>query len=550
VGISYSYDPAGNLAGVLYLNAVQSTYSYDALNRLTGLTAANGTTIANYGYTLGPAGNRPTLTEAGGRKVTYDYDALYRLTGETITGDPDSANGAVGYTLDAMGNRLTRMSTLAAVPPTANTFDDNDHLSGDSYDLNGNTSASGANTYAYDFENRLKQMNPGSVSILYDGDGNRVGLTADGTSTTYLVDTTNPTGLAQVLEEIVGGVVKRVYTYGLTRVSQSQLMNGSWATSFYGYDGQGSVRFLTNSTGAVTDRYTYDAFGNQLVASGATSNVNRYMGEAFDPSLQLTYLRARYLNPASGRFWNMDSAQGNPFDPPSLHKYLYANGDPVNGSDPLGLFTMGQGTLVHKYITWNFLADGLRLNKFGRFYGTGKGATSLGRVLRRGLSPGLVFPGSRLFPDLIDIGDHFMIEIKTTNTHAEGVADMDRYLRVANANDQEAKRGNYRWRPGTAEDFKPFGVVPCDTTWTCLAFIHPPDADGVLTYDPFDLKPCLYTLAVLGEMAMLMAPASLALAAPFIVGLTELAITVAKAEVLFAAESAAENAMGRLLLDH
>jgi RHS repeat-associated protein len=333
---AYTYDVVGNLAGVLYPNGVQSSYTYDNLNRLTNLTAAKGATLASYAYSLGAAGNRLSVTEASGRKAVWGYDSLYRLTGETITGDPDGANGAVGYTFDPVGNRLTRTSTLAAVPAAMSAYDANDQLKTDGYDLNGATTSSGANAYAYDFEGRLKQMNSGAVTIQYDGDGNRVGLSAAGVSTTYLVDTVNPTGYSQVLEELVNGAVQRVYTYGTTRISQSQLINAAWVTSYYGYDGQGSVRFLTGSTGAVTDHYTYDAFGNQVAAVGATPNVNRYAGEAFDAALQMTYLRARYMNPGSGRFWTMDTFAGSPFEPRSLHRYLYCGADPVNFIDPSG----------------------------------------------------------------------------------------------------------------------------------------------------------------------------------------------------------------------
>ena len=46
--------------------------------------------------------------------------------------------------------------------------------------------------------------------------------------------------------------------------------------------------------------------------------------------------RARYLNPNTGRFWSMDSFEGNNEDPLSLHKYLYCHGNPVNGFDPSG----------------------------------------------------------------------------------------------------------------------------------------------------------------------------------------------------------------------
>jgi RHS repeat-associated protein len=474
---------------------------------------------------------------------------LYRLTGETIAADPNGANGAATYTLDPMGNRLSLTSTLSAVPSTTSTYDANDRQNGSTYDQNGSPLSSGANTYAYDFENRLKQA--GTVSIAYDGDGNRVLMTAGGTATAYLVDSLNPTGYPQVLEELVGGAVQRVYTYGTSRISQSQYLNNTWTTSFYGYDGQGSVRFLTDGTGAVTDRYTYDAFGNQLAASGTTPNLYRYVGEPFDQALQLIYLRTRYMNPASGRFWTMDSAQGDPFDPPSLHKYLYADGDPLNRFDPLGLFTMGQGRTVHIWIGLDFMADGLVKGIFGRRSGTGRGAVSLGKILfGRAPSLAVAFNGSGRFPDLVDINDHFMFEIKTRNDRAAGVKQLDEYLGLANLWDPFAKglfgSQPYRWRPGTVADFSPFPVVFCDDYMTCLAFVDQPDPNGVITYTEMDLKPVLLTIAVVGVLGILAA----AYLAPFIVGLTELVGTMGAAAAAWGTAAAAEITLGEPLFAH
>jgi len=51
------------------------------------------------------------------------------------------------------------------------------------------------------------------VAIVYDGDGNRVSETV-GTTTKFLVDDKNPTGLPQVLDEIVSGSVTRTKGYG------------------------------------------------------------------------------------------------------------------------------------------------------------------------------------------------------------------------------------------------------------------------------------------------------------------------------------------------
>ena len=64
----------------------------------------------------------------------------------------------------------------------------------------------------------------GSVSMVYDGDGNRVSETAGGVTTKYLIDSLNPTGYAQVLDELVSGAVTKTYTYGLQRISENQLV--------------------------------------------------------------------------------------------------------------------------------------------------------------------------------------------------------------------------------------------------------------------------------------------------------------------------------------
>lgn len=59
-------------------------------------------------------------------------------------------------------------------------------------------------------------------------------------------------------------------------------------------------------------------------------------GELFDPDLSLYYLRDRHYSPATGRFMSRDPEDGVLTDPATLHKYAYANGNPVNGIDPTG----------------------------------------------------------------------------------------------------------------------------------------------------------------------------------------------------------------------
>jgi RHS repeat-associated protein len=144
--------------------------------------------------------------------------------------------------------------------------------------------------------------------------------------------------------------VTRTYTYGLQRISQDQLVSGVWTPSFYGYDGGGNVRQLTNSAGAVTDTYEYDAFGNDVYHTGTTPNNYLYRGEQYDSDLGLYYLRARYYNPATGRFLSRDPEDGYAKDPASLQKYLYANGDPVNGWDPMGREDAIDESLLHSWL--------------------------------------------------------------------------------------------------------------------------------------------------------------------------------------------------------
>jgi YD repeat-containing protein len=157
-----------------------------------------------------------------------------------------------------VGNRLTRTSTQLAVFAQTSAYDQNDRLKSDTSDANGNTLTSQGSRYGYDFENHLATADGGAVQYRYDGDGNRVAKTVGGVTTRYLVDTNNLTGYAQVVDELVGGNVIRSYTYGHDLISQRQVVNSEWRTSYYGYDGHGSVCLLTDAQGVVTDTYTYE----------------------------------------------------------------------------------------------------------------------------------------------------------------------------------------------------------------------------------------------------------------------------------------------------
>ncbi|SRR6266566_1211527 len=76
--------------------------------------------------------------------------------------------------------------------------------------------------------------------------------------------------------------------------------------------------------------------GTIPTSTGTTSNNYLFAGEQFDPDLGLYYNRARYLNVSTGRFSTMDTFEGDPASPFSLHKYLYTADEPVDRLDPSG----------------------------------------------------------------------------------------------------------------------------------------------------------------------------------------------------------------------
>ena len=341
----YEYDENGNRSAVKYANGVVATYTYDSLNRLVKekIVDKNGNNIAVYEYTLDKKGNRIKAVENGGT-TEYEYDKLNRLTKET------TSRAVTSYTYDKVGNRLTK--TVDDVK-TEYTYNSNNQLTKEvspnsttvyTYDKNGSllkqTNGTDTNLYTYDDYNRLisakvtKDGKTTTDTYTYDVEGNRLTKTTGGTLTKYIVDSN---GLSQVLAELdSNNKVVAEYTHGIEIVSQIR----NKITHYYLFDGNGNVRMLTDSEGAVNDTYDYDAFGTATASTGLTVNPYRYCGEYQDETTGLYYLRARYYDSTTGRFISADSYSGSLSDPVSLHKYLYAAGNPVMNSDPTGYFTL------------------------------------------------------------------------------------------------------------------------------------------------------------------------------------------------------------------
>ena len=341
----YSYDLAGNLQTMRYGNGVTNLCQYDSLNRLTNsVWKLNAGTLASFYYQLGLTGNRTNVIESvnnSARTNIWNYDALYRLTSETIGGASYTSPQSLGYGYDPVGNRTIRTNITGSLNLTnqAFAFNPNDWLTGDQYDNNGNTTNSSGSFYQYDVMNHVINVNNDTILITYDGDGNRVSKTiaATGTTTYYLLDDRNPSGFVQVLEEYQSlnsqpSTLNRLYNYGLSLVSQKQ----GGTTYYFICDGHGSTRALYDSGGAFVNAFAYDAYGNLIASNGVPQTAYLYCGQQWDTDLGSYYLRARTYNPGTGRFPTADSYAGNNEDPLSLHKYLYAQDNPVDNDDPSG----------------------------------------------------------------------------------------------------------------------------------------------------------------------------------------------------------------------
>ena len=110
--------------------------------------------------------------------------------------------------------------------------------------------------------------------------------------------------------------------------------NAADEKTWYVKDAHGDTVQLTDGNGNIVWNYAYDAFGNQkeTVNSGTEPyNPFRYTGEYFDAETGFIYLRARYMDPQTGRFVSEDPVGDG------VNWYVYAGGNPVAFYDPSGL---------------------------------------------------------------------------------------------------------------------------------------------------------------------------------------------------------------------
>jgi len=265
-------------------------------------------------------GGEPVITV-----ITYTYDPLSRLTAADYE---DGRYFHYGY--DAVGNRVSE-ETLAGeieyVYDNANrlvSVDRQDYT----WDDNGNLLSDGQYTYDYDEANRLSVVHgsPTTIFYSYNGAGDRVSRRVFNGVTNVITDYTNDiaSGLTQVLADN-----DYTYLYGNGRIAQYSAAS----MEYFLTDALGSVRQLVDRDGQVTLAKSYEPFGENLENAGESESAFAYTGEAVESMTGYMYLRARYMDPAVGRFTQMDHSRLE------ANLYLYAKANPINRTDPTGLFS-------------------------------------------------------------------------------------------------------------------------------------------------------------------------------------------------------------------
>ena len=352
--VTYGYDTADRLTGVTLPsgNGYTETRGYDAAGRLAKVASTKGsTTLSSWTLTLDKAGRTTQLAVARAGIATppryYGYDPAGRILSECVsatgtTGCP-SGSAKTTYTYDKVGNRLTKDTGAAT---TTYTYDPADELTKSvtgtasvtyGYDLDGNQTSAGATTSAYDANNRQTKFVSGSTTYTYgyDASGNRYAVYKNGgLSRTIGWDLNN--ALPQpAYEGDSTGATSRDHHYDPQGAPQS--MKTSAGTFFDHHDWLGGVTDLTNASGVNQNRYSYDAFGNTTttsLTSNAPLNPLNFAGQYNESTNGLYDLRARNYDPATGRLTSRDPVVNR-------QPYVYADDDPVDRTDPSGLFTIG-----------------------------------------------------------------------------------------------------------------------------------------------------------------------------------------------------------------
>jgi len=374
------YDDQGNRTSLTDPDGNITEYRFDALNRLETVTIAGGITT----YRYFPDGLKKSVTNPNSTVSMFDYDAADRMTFIQHLG-PAGTISAYEYTYDSNGNRLSQIETNAGrTEETKYTYDTVNRLETVSYpdrtvayeyDQAGNRTrelTTGAETsdetFHYDAINRLARITDTVTGAeltryAYDANGNTISKTAGGVTTNFLFDIRDQLGEVQQGTNIlgrygydydgrrilkIGADGRRHYTYDqLSVVTEADetnatvskyefgpdqllsLNNRNEGRSFFHLDILGSTVNLSQPNDSPRQSIFYDAWGIERERIGTSANNLTFTGHEKDEETGLIYAKARFYDPDVGRFLTQDDVLGQANSPPSLHRYFYANQNPL-----------------------------------------------------------------------------------------------------------------------------------------------------------------------------------------------------------------------------
>jgi RHS repeat-associated protein len=170
-------------------------------------------------------------------------------------------------------------------------------------------------------------------------------------------------------DEVRGGVVRKVYRLGGETVA---VRDGSAVYATVG-DHLGSVTVLAQG-GSVAGATRYLPYGAIRFETGLFPTDRRFTGQRWEPGLGLYDYRARFYDPALGRFLQPDPIVPEPGNPQGLNRYAYVYSNPLRYTDPTGhcpwCIAIGFGVLIGAGVSYgvqvaaNLSQNGLTVQAF------------------------------------------------------------------------------------------------------------------------------------------------------------------------------------------
>lgn len=329
---TFAYDANDNLTAINRANGANSTYSYDRLDQLLDITDP---VAGNRAYGRNDTSQLKSTTVGTGAPKVSDYDPNGRLQthGNDVYGFDAADN--LTQTLDQAGTTAKQTFDDASQLIDSKNATTNTTLTSFNYDVLGqrqNQTAGGVLTnYEYDQAGQLTSYSGPDLAAsgtttetyAYDGDGLRQSRTVGSSTIAQGYD------LSQSLPQVIKNGATR-FVSGPTGPLEE--ITGTTVRYFH-QDQIGSTVALSDQTGATVSSFDYDAYGNPKGSAPAVPTIYGYAGQITDSHTGLQYLRARYYDPSTGQFLTRD-----PLVAATRLAYGYTLGDPLNSSDPTGLW--------------------------------------------------------------------------------------------------------------------------------------------------------------------------------------------------------------------